>query len=118
MESASMPEGRKRPPRASGPSGRSGAHLNPRMPLSASAGQWVAWDASAARAGLSWADWVRELQDGAHPTRALAQPLEGPFPERRLLSASEAQFATWKAKARQAGLSWADWLRRLQDGAL
>jgi len=111
------PARKKRKPHPSGPSGPSGQHKSPRRPLAATAAQWTAWDRAAARAGLNWADWVRELQDAAHPTRALALPEKGPFDARRLVSASPEQIRTWSAKARQAGLSWADWLRRLQDGA-
>jgi hypothetical protein len=42
--------------------GPSGQHKSPRRILSASREQWEAWDEAARRAGMTWADWVRELQ--------------------------------------------------------
>ncbi len=44
---------------------RSGAHKSPRRILSATETQLAIWDAAAARAGLSWADWAREKLDAA-----------------------------------------------------
>jgi hypothetical protein len=38
---------------------RSGSHRSPRRILSATEEQLARWDAAAARAGLSWADWAR-----------------------------------------------------------
>ena len=118
-ESAAMPAPtkKKRNPHPSGPSGPSGQHRAARRPISASAEQLARWDAQAARAGLTWAAWARALMDGGRATGGLAEPQEGPFPERRLLSASDAQWRAWTAKAARAGLAWADWVRRLQDGA-
>jgi len=104
-------------PNASGPSGRGGAHREPRRLIVATARQLATWDRLAARAGLSWADWARSLMDAAPGRPALALAKEGPFPGRRLLSATAAQWASWDAKARAAGLSWSDWARRLQDAA-
>ncbi|HET9954124.1 MAG TPA: hypothetical protein VFQ61_06455 [Polyangiaceae bacterium] len=102
----------------SGPSGPSGAHQAARRPVQGSEAQWAAWDAKAARAGLSWAEWVRQLLDEAPGAPVRSWPSsEGPYPGRRLVSASDQQLRAWTRKASAAALSWAEWVRRVQDAA-
>ncbi len=118
MDVMSKAKPKKRNPHPSGPSGPSGLHVSARRPVSATPEQWARWDAVAARAGLSWAAWARALMDdGGARAAGLAEAAEGPFPERRLISASDAQLRAWTAKAARAGLAWADWARRIQDAA-
>ena len=47
---------------------RSGAHVSPRRPLSASPEQWERWQREAERRGLSWAEWARGVLDGVSRT--------------------------------------------------
>jgi len=101
----------------SGPSGRSGQHQAQRRPLAAAAEQWKRWDRAASRAGVSWAVWVRDLQDRALARQLPSKELGGPFAVRRLLSASPAQWRAWSLRARDDGASWAQWVRGLQDAA-
>lgn len=118
-ESESMPS-KRRGPRPSGPSGPSGQHRSARRPVGATAAQWKRWDRLAARAGLSWADWVRSLLDAEQPRPRPAGSGAGggpPYPVRRMLSGSAAQWAAWDAKAARAELSFAAWVRQVQDRA-
>lgn len=46
---------------------RMGKHASPRRQLLASPEQFGSWDREAARLGLTWAEWARQVLDGALP---------------------------------------------------